>query len=334
MSGLRWPHPVAADLYPAAPRLSPVRPVPTQTDPNGSQSCENLPPFNDFNPLTHTTMPAPSPAPDPNSTPVAPPSIMPPPAAPEPSATSGPPGALDNSPAKESAAPAPDPAPAPRTRSKLNQEQLQELILSEHLGGMAQKAGYAALLAKRKITAGFIATFLTDIAAVRTLNTTIVTTDAKAKDCTQQEATCQDKLLTGLRQIQAAARQEYLHTQPLKLEAYLVNEDLDSSRRMLVQSAATLLGLANSERPGGLDTEFLDQVAADHGAYQAADLTQCGEQTDAQKERYARNQAVESINQRRQQIHFAAEGLWPHRLPENAPARRDFKLPARRPYVG
>ena len=59
-----------------------------------------------------------------------------------------------------------------------------------------------------------------------------------------------------------------------------------------------------------------------------------GTQPKASKERDIVEAAVQSITDRRVQIQYAAEGLWPSADKVNAPIRREFQLPTDRPFNG
>jgi hypothetical protein len=158
--------------------------------------------------------------------------------------------------------------------------------------------------------------------------------DVGSQKATQQSAQCEAKLVGSLRRIQTAARQEYLHNDPLKLKEYLVGEDINASRPVLEQSSQTLLDKAEAERPAGLDTTFLQQVEGQRTDYVNCDAVQAGEISDAQQDRAKRQALIDSIKQRRQKIQLAAEFLWPSADPAYAAPRREFRLPPDRPYLG
>lgn len=229
--------------------------------------------------------------------------------------------------------PPPEPA-ARRPRSVLNRAQLRELDLAQGVATAAQREAYVAPLRTRQIEPAFVTQLLADIAAAHRLNTAVLESVVGGQIATQAGVATGEKLTGGLRRIQTAARQQYLHSDPLKLKEYLVGENIKVSRPVLEQSSQTLLDKAGAERPAGLDTSFLQQVEGERAAYVQTDTTQAGEVSDARQERARRAALVESIKQRRQKLQLAAEFLWPSTDAANAGARQEFGLPVNRPYVG
>ena len=238
-----------------------------------------------------------------------------------------------NPPAAPALSVVPEPKPRPARRSIWNQEQLREITIATDVVAAAQKTIRVAPLKTRKILPAFVTQLADDANTACQLNTTVLASDVGGLRATQQGADCEQKLIGSLRRIQTAARQEYKHTDPLKLKEYLIGQDIAASRPVLEQSALTLLDKAGTERPAGLDTEFLVRVEAERAAYTGTDARQTDENSEAQQERVQRQTLIDSIKQRRQTIQLAAEFLWPSTDPANAPTRREFGLPPTQPYL-
>jgi hypothetical protein len=139
-------------------------------------------------------------------------------------------------------------------------------------------------------------------------------------------------LLRRLRQIQSKAKSKHRFDDPAQLRAYLVGKDIASSRAVLEQSALTLLGKAEEERPSGIDTDFLSQAEAERVEYVNSKTTQREKQARARAERLARDQFVEAIKRGRIELQLAADAAWPAGLPENAAVRALFFLEPNRAY--
>ena len=112
----------------------------------------------------------------------------------------------------------------------------------------------------------------------------------------------------------------------------LVGQPLADSRPLLERHSQAIIDNANTERPAGLDTAFIDNVKAERAAYLATAVAQSSEESRGQQDRAERDALVKTIIERRKKIQYAADTLWPPRKPESVQARKDFKLPASRPY--
>ena len=221
-----------------------------------------------------------------------------------------------------------------RQRSVFHQAQLEEIDLAEHVGGAAQNPDYATRLKERKITPAFTSTLLTDTGGLRALSSAVVGSEVDAKPATAQGVACEQKLVGALRQAQTAARQEFKQSDPLHLEKYLIGEDITANRNTLVQSSQTIISQTDADRPAGIGTEFVQKATAARAEFVDCKPAQATEQSDAGKERAERDAKVEAVKQRRQQIQFAVEFLWPSGVPGNEAVRRLFRLPVDRPYLG
>jgi len=226
----------------------------------------------------------------------------------------------------------PDPAPSTTTPGEYNKEIEGELSKAAAICATAQKAQYSAPLATRSIDAGFVTALVADIATAGQKSQHAVACDSARKIATQAEAAAAEKLVGSLQTVQGAARVQFLPDQPAKLDSYLVGQPLADSRPLLERHSQAIIDNANTERPAGLDTEFIDNVKAERTAYLATAVAQDSEHSRSQQDRAERDALVKDIITRRKKIQYAADTLWPPRKPESVQARKDFKLPATRPY--
>jgi hypothetical protein len=179
----------------------------------------------------------------------------------------------------------------------------------------------------------FIASLLADIAAVQEKSSAALHATTNKAVATRAVESAEQTLTQCLRELQNAGRQAHGPYASEKLQGYLVGERIADNRAMLDQSAQTILRQANADRPPGVDTEILSRVEAERAALQQEVETQRTALTQAQNERAARNAMVESIKQRCCKIQLAADRAWPYGEAGHAAARRDFRLPATRPYT-
>jgi len=88
----------------------------------------------------------------------------------------------------------------------------------------AQKGARPAALAARDIGPDFVTQALADILAARAKSTEAVTDTTGTRTATVAEVTSAKKLMVGLQEAQAAAKQKYARTQPEKLQDYCVGK--------------------------------------------------------------------------------------------------------------
>ena len=115
---------------------------------------------------------------------------------------------------------------------------------------------------------------------------------------------------------------------------YFVGEDIDSSRARTLQVADSVLEKLKTDTLPGIKADKIANLKTLRDAYANCNSTQGDTQSDASKERLAIEAAVKSITDRRIQVQFAADVQWPASDKANAPTRREFQLPADRPFSG
>ncbi len=220
----------------------------------------------------------------------------------------------------------PPPEPQPQSPGLLNKRQTQELTKAAQIGDVASVPAILAVLENHGISAAFLTQFKADIAATRGRSDTAVYCTTVKEGATIDEEVTQKKLLKRLRQIQSAAKQKHLYDDPVVLQDYLVGQPITQSRALMEQSSLTIITKGDTERPPGIDTQFIIDATADRNAYVQSKVTQRADQAEAIGERVTRDQQVESIKQRRVELQLAANTAWPAGVPENAAMRHRFFL--------
>ena len=227
----------------------------------------------------------------------------------------------------------PPPVPQRRSPMELNRAQAEELNKTEFICLAAQKSAYATVLASHGITAAYVTTLVADIAAARSRSMAAVqSTDGKISATNAQDV-CAEKLLRGLRVVQTAARQKYLYSDPAKLGDYYVGQRINESRPVLDQTSQAIIAKATADTLPGITPAFLGALETDRAQWKACTASQSTQQSAAKTQRAERNTMVDSIQQRRIELQFAADAAWPWSNPENAGVRGEFKLPRHRPFT-
>lgn len=219
-----------------------------------------------------------------------------------------------------------------RSPSALNQAQEKALCKAGQIATAAAKPAYAGILADREIPASFVATLAADIKTTSDKSRAAVSCDAAKQGATRDEASTGEALVGSIRVIQAAARQKYLPEQPDKLGPYGIGERIDESRPALESFSEIIIDTANDERPPGINTEFLILAEGERDAYISANGTQSTEGANAKQARADRNAMLKSITQRRMKIQRAIDGKFPPDKTSSAGPRKEFQLPASRPF--
>ena len=226
----------------------------------------------------------------------------------------------------------PEPTSKRRSPSTLNLRQQREISRTLQIGKVAQKAEYAGVLGQNKITALFVTTLINDATATRERSDSAVEATTAKEGCTAQESDTKGTLVASLRTIQSAARNDFMDTDPVKVKNYLVGEDITASRVALEGGSQMIIDVADAQRPGSIDTNFLVRVTDERTAYVDAHADQQSEVGTARQERQLRDDAVASIVARRKKLQYAADTAWPHTTPGTGKARVEFQLPKDRPF--
>jgi hypothetical protein len=226
----------------------------------------------------------------------------------------------------------PPPARKRRAPSALNLKQQLEISRTLQICAAAKKPDYADVLAANKVPAEFVAALENDAKTARQKGEAALRSTTAKEGSTAEASEAKEKLVASLRCIQSAARSEYMLSDPEKVKNYLVGQDIAGSRATLESAAETIINIANAERPGSVNTEFIQRVQEESAAYVGAHGARQADKGDAKQERAQRDQMLASIVARRKKIQYAADTAWPPGQSGSAKARVEFQLPAKRPF--
>ena len=226
----------------------------------------------------------------------------------------------------------PEDGASKRQLGLFNKEVDAEVTLTSEICTQAQKPEYAAELAKKKIDATFISALLVLAELAGRKGEAAVQADAARSGAVRGKSEAQVDLVNNLQTIQGAAKLEHLPEHPEKLIIYGVGEDLDANKPALERNALALINKANEERPGGLDTAFIQDTQAKCTAYVQQDGEKSSEVSKGKQARTSREAMLRQVGGLRRKIQYAADVLWPHYQESSVQARNDFKLPLNGPF--
>ena len=160
------------------------------------------------------------------------------------------------------------------------------------------------------------------------------------------------QIVVAIQEMQAAARQKYARREPVQLQNYFIGQRINPNESTLHQIAFTIaerltpssgadLATAADKLPG-ITLEKINRLRTLIGlpAWPVNSSSSTSSSSggivpeEAVADRAARDAMVREINDRRMEIQFAADGLWPYTDSASATARASFHLPRSRPYSG
>ena len=217
-------------------------------------------------------------------------------------------------------------------RGLFNKKVDAEVTLTTELCAQAKKLEYAGKLADKSIDANFISALLVLAELAGRKGEAAVQADAARTGAVRGKSVAQVDLVNNLQTIQGAAKLEHLPGHPEKLIIYGVGQDLDASKPALERNAQALINKANEERPGGLDTAFIEDTRAKCTVYVQQDGDKGSQVSKGKQARTSREAMLRQIGGLRRKIQYAADVLWPHYQESSVQARNDFKLPLNGPF--
>jgi len=240
--------------------------------------------------------------------------------------------------------PAPEPTPAAKTRKHgvVNIRQQNSLALAEKVSTAAAKDEYSTVLdTEHEITPAFIAQLAADCATARGGLGQVVENAVTKNVATGGKTGTQQTLMRAIRKIQAAAKQKYAATQPVMLKDYYIGQKIDANQDTLEQVGTAIRDKISPPEGSTTAADVLPGVTAGKiaalsgavDAYTTAWSAQTSAQSDKSKGHIAVASLVKSIDDRRRIVQFAVDGEWPFDNAANAPIRREFGLPASRPFI-
>jgi hypothetical protein len=227
--------------------------------------------------------------------------------------------------------------------SQLNSAQLASLTKTEEICRTALKPDYLTALitldegeepGEEHVTQTGIENVLAICDAARGKGSAAVNATGGRKQSTAEEAKAEKILIALIRNIQARARQKHFFKNPAILAEYGIGLHINDSRADLEGWAQTAYDkTATDKLPKVTEAKRADLKAALE-TYKATQTTQSGTTGEASGIRIDRDSLVEQATAGRMWIQFAADAEWPHTEPANHPVRKEFQLPAIRPFLG
>lgn len=237
----------------------------------------------------------------------------------------------------------PQPDEPGTTPSPLNVAQLASLTKTEEICRTALKPDYLAPLialdedeeaGEDHVTEAGINTVLTLCDQARGKGSAAAGATGGKKQSSRDEDTAEKNLLALLRYFQARARQKHFFKSPSALAEYGIGHDLDGSRALLEGWAQTTHDKTATDKLPKITEAKRTELKNALAAYKGTQTDQTGAIGTASGTRIDRDALVKQATAGRLWLQFAADAEWPHTEPANQPVRREFQLPATRPFVG
>ena len=237
-----------------------------------------------------------------------------------------------------------DPQPPKDTgNSLLNTAQLASLTKTEEICRTALKPTYLAALitldegeepGEDDISEVGIKAVLALCDTARGKGSAAVQATGGKKQSTAEETKAEKALITHIRNIQARARQKHFFKNPAILAEYGIGLHINDSRADLEGWAQTAYDKTAYDKLPKITEAKRVALQAALIAYKATQTTQTGTTGEASTIRIDRDALVEQATAGRMWLQFAADAEWPHTDPTNHPIRKEFQLPATRPFIG
>ena len=246
-----------------------------------------------------------------------------------------------------------------QTPSTFNQAQLDDLQTAEHIVQSARTEPFKTTLAAREITTAVVDALATLCFTARQRTAKVVREETAAEVLTLQATGVERDLVILLQDIQAAAKQKYARTQPLRLQDYFIGQRLNPNEATLHQNAFSIADLLTPQtgtdlatardRLPGITLAKINSLRAfislpPVGSASSSSSTASSSSSssgggglippDTVADRAERDLLIGEINDRRMEIQFAADGAYPYTDTRNEEARHAFQLPLSRPFSG
>ena len=232
----------------------------------------------------------------------------------------------------------PNPAPVPETEPSAshspgpwNKAQLGELSKAERLCVLALTDPHKPVFLKNEFPPERLTAFKDKIMAARNQAAVAGQSNTAAASVTLSEETAEKLLVADIRKVQAKAKQKYARKNPIALKDFMVGTDVTESRPALEQGSQSVLNKMTSDRVG-LDTEFIVSMEEHRANYVNADVSQGSADANSEAAHTERNKQIEEIKDERVELQYVIDGEFPPGDPASAAVRRQFDLPANRPF--
>ena len=228
--------------------------------------------------------------------------------------------------------PAPTPHPG-QTPSGINQALAVSLTRVENITKAALKPDRLALLSAdgSDIAQPFLDAILAEVTAVRKLLGVAGQQTTEKENATEEGTTLEEQLIRAIQAMQARARQKY-GANSHALANFHIGTRLGDNRALLEQVSQNILTALETDPLPGVTDEKIAALKDVRKEYVDSELDQTGSGGDASTSRKSAKTRLDALVEKRQKIQFAADAIWPWHADANVGLRKEFDLPATRPY--
>ena len=115
---------------------------------------------------------------------------------------------------------------------------------------------------------------------------------------------------------------------------YMISERINQNQKTVKQAVEAIIVKLGKDTLPGITPAKVANLQPLLAAYMTAISNPGGDQSEAIKLRAQRDAALQSINDRRATIQFAADAEWPFIVDANTGVRGEFDLPLHQPFHG
>ncbi len=237
--------------------------------------------------------------------------------------------------------PTPAPAPEPQSGSSspassgINQALALSLSRVDNVTKAAVQPDRITFLSAdgSDVTEPFLEAIFEEVGAVRKLLGVATQKTTEKEIATEEGLTLEEQLIRALQAVQARARQKH-GSKAGALANYHIGDRLGGNRAVLEQASEDIVNAVETDQLPGITPAKIAALKTLRQRYVNSEHTQTGTGGDASATRAVAKTRVDALVEKRQKIQFAADALWPWHDPANIGIRKEFDIPATRPYAG
>jgi hypothetical protein len=239
-----------------------------------------------------------------------------------------------NPPSDSTPVPPPQPAGNGATRSSVNQAYAVSLTRVENIAKAALKPERVEVLSAdgSDVTQLFLDAIVAEVAEARRLLGIAGQQTTEKEAATENGLTLEERLVRALQEVQARARQKH-GAASAALGKYHIGDRLGGNRAMLEQTSQNVLTALESDPLPGITPAKIAALKTLRAQYVDSELGQTEAGGDASRARKQAKERIEALVAMRQKVQFAADAVWPWHDSGNVGVRKEFELPATRPYA-
>jgi len=215
-----------------------------------------------------------------------------------------------------------------KTRSPINQAQARELTKAETVATAASKADRTAALANRDIDEQFVTAMFTEVGQAREKAAEAILNTTAQREATATQAKAEKSLLTGLKEVQKAAKQKYTRTNRIALAAYFVGKKLNGSKPNLAQSSQTIIEKAGLDSLPGFTPAKVKALGGLRKNWVATTDAHLAAESATLQARAELKVLLKSVKDKCVAVQLAADAEWPPANEEHHGVRKEFVLAA------